>query len=303
MIEPGPRLRSRWLDPLLLLELFLVNNVAFLAVDIAIAHAVNAFANPAEWVPIGFSAAGTVVLLLAMALGGLVPTLPGQETGQPGVGRRRLARGMGLLVGGGAVAVGVAGLILHLDSQFFEEQTLKNLVYTAPFVAPLAYAGVGLLLILDRMVDSATVEWARWVVVMALGGFVGNFVLTLSDHAQNGFFAPTEWIGVVASAAAIGVLTAVVIVFDNRPLLRLCLAVLGLQVAVGLLGFGLHVAANLAKPAPSVWDRFLFGAPAFAPLLFADLAVLGALGLWGLERTLPGAGAAHASAAAVASGG
>ena len=30
-----------------------------------------------------------------------------------------------------------------------------------------------------------------------------------------------------------------------------------------------------------------YGAPAFAPLLFADLAVLAALGLWALDRTLP----------------
>ena len=50
------------------------------------------------------------------------------------------------------MVVGVAGLVLHLDSHFFAEQTIKNLVYTAPFAAPLVYAGVGLLLILNRMV-------------------------------------------------------------------------------------------------------------------------------------------------------
>ncbi|HEX8199866.1 MAG TPA: hypothetical protein VF590_05220, partial [Isosphaeraceae bacterium] len=268
MIEPIRRrlAGARWSDPLLLLELFLVSNVAFLAVDIAMAHAINAFANPLEWVPIAFSVAGAAILLVAMVLGGPVPTLSAQETGRPGAGRRLVARWLGFLVGAGAVVVGVAGVILHLDSQFFEDQTLKSLVYTAPFAAPLAYAGVGLLLILDRMVDSRTVEWARWVVLMALGGFVGNFVLTLADHAQNGFFAATEWIGVVAAALAVGFLTAVVVVVDNRPLLRLCGVVLGLQGAVGVLGFGLHVAANLARPAASLWDRFLYGAPAFAPL-------------------------------------
>ena len=58
------------------------------------------------------------------------------------------------------------------------------------------------------------------------------------------------------------------------------------QVVVGLLGFYLHVAANLRSPAGTLWDRFLYGAPLFAPLLFADLAMLAALGLWGLARTL-----------------
>ncbi len=45
-------------------------------------------------------------------------------------------------------------MIWHLRGDFFQEQTLKNLVYTAPFAAPLAYTGLGLLLILDRMVDA-----------------------------------------------------------------------------------------------------------------------------------------------------
>jgi hypothetical protein len=67
------------------------------------------------------------------------------------------------------------------------------------------------------------------------------------------------------------------------------------QVVVGLLGFYLHVAADLRAPAVSLWDRFLYGAPAFAPLLFADLALLAALALWAVARTQrasPAAGAA-----------
>ena len=169
--------------------------------------------------------------------------------------------------------------------RFFEEQTLKNLVYTAPFAAPLAYTGLGFLLLLDRMVDSRTVDWSRWVVFLALGGFVGNFVLTLADHAQNGFFHPSEWIGVVASAWAVSSLCAVLVVSDNPPLRRLALAIMAAQVGVGLLGFYLHAMADLRSPAGSLWDRFLYGAPLFAPLLFADLAMLAALGIWGLART------------------
>ncbi len=183
--------------------------------------------------------------------------------------------------------VGVAGLLLHLDSQFFDQQTLKNLVYTAPFAAPLAYAGVGLLLILDRMVDARSVEWARWVVLLALGGFIGNFVLSLTDHAQNGFFFRVEWISVASSAMAVGILVAVLLVYDNRPLLRLCAGVMGVQVVVGVLGALLHGRSNLARPRQSLWEGFLYGAPVFAPLLFADLAILAGLALWALERAIP----------------
>jgi hypothetical protein len=278
--EPRTHPGRWWADPLGYVELFAVANIAFLAVDIALAHAINAFARPAEWIPVGFSLIAPLILGSAMILAGLRPPRSNE-----GPASRRVARALGLLTGWGAVAVGIMGLLLHLDSAFFGEQTLKNLVYTAPFVAPLAYTGVGLLLILDRMVDARSVEWARWVVLLALGGFVGNFVLTLADHAQNGFFRPSEWIGVIASAWAVSSLCAVLVVYDNRPLVLLTLAVMVAQVLVGLLGFYLHVAADLRAEAASLRQRFLYGAPIFAPLLFANLALLATLALWAVVRT------------------
>lgn len=56
------------------------------------------------------------------------------------------------------------------------------------------------------------------------------------------------------------------------------------QLGVGLLGAYLHIAANLAEPFGSLWHAFLYGAPAFAPLLFADLGLLALLALWSLVR-------------------
>lgn len=286
MPRPVPTSASRislLSDPVVLVELFAVGNLGFLGVDIAVAHAVNAFAHRAEWVPLAFSGAATVLLLIALALGGLRPSPSGKGLSARGAAARRV----GLAVGWGAVVVGVVGLVLHLESQFFGRQTLKDLVYTAPFAAPLAYAGVGLLLILDRMIDARSVEWARWVVLLALGGFVGNFVLTLADHAQNGFFHPAEWVGVIASALAVGVLTAVVALPDDGPARRLGYGVMAAQVVVGGLGEVYHVAANLAATSGTLWEKFLYGAPAFAPLLFANLAVLGVIGLMALSAAVP----------------
>ena len=53
------------------------------------------------------------------------------------------------------------------------------------------------------------------------------------------------------------------------------------EAGVGVLGFVLHLRANLAKPGRTYRDRFLYGAPVFAPLLFANLAILAAIGLSG----------------------
>ena len=276
-----------WASPLLWVEWFLVANMAFLAVDIYLAHAVNAFEHRAEWIPIGFSVAGTLLLLAAIGIGGAVPVVPGGEGIGPIGWRKQLNRWLGLLVGWGSITVGVAGLLWHLNGDFFQQQTLKNLVYTAPFVAPLAYTGIGLVIVLDRMVDARSLEWSRWVILLAAGGFAGNFVLSLADHAQNGFFYPTEWIGVVAGAVAVGFLVAAVIVPDNPSLLAANLGLMVIQIVVGLLGFYLHALGNVLGRRGPLWDRFIYGAPVFAPLLFADLAFLAILGLWAQWR-IPG---------------
>jgi hypothetical protein len=63
------------------------------------------------------------------------------------------------------------------------------------------------------------------------------------------------------------------------------------QAAVGLLGFYYHTAANLRGPSPSMMDNFVYGAPALAPLLFPNLVLLTAIGLWVLRRHLPSASA------------
>ncbi|MDR3636012.1 MAG: hypothetical protein P4L84_19575 [Isosphaeraceae bacterium] len=117
------------------------------------------------------------------------------------------------------------------------------------------------------------------MVLLALSGFLGNVVSTLADHGQYGFFRTSEWVGVVASAKAVSSLAAVLVVYDNRPLVKLAQAVMAAQVAVALLGFSFHVAADLTAPAASLWDRFVYGAPLFAPLLFAAIALAAALAL------------------------
>jgi hypothetical protein len=277
---------SRWyLRPRAWLEVFALGNLGFLAPDIYLAHSTNLFHRAAEYVPFYFSLAAPAALLLAF-----VAAWRGAVRGW---------RALGHVVGWGAVAVGIAGLILHLRSRFFYEETLESLVYTAPFAAPLAYTGLGLLLIMNRMVDTESVEWPLWVLLLALGGFVGNFIFSLADHAQNGFFRATEWIPVAASAFAVGFLLLPFAVRVSRSYVTVCAAVMVAQVGVGLLGFYYHTAANLRGPSASQFDNFVYGAPAMAPLLFPNLALLVFIGLWRLHAHLPGGPAPEESRAAV----
>jgi hypothetical protein len=269
-----PAQPRRWYaDHRMWVDLFALVNLGGLAPDIYLAHSVNLFHHPAEYLPLLFSFGAPLVLLPA------VWALP----------RERLAlwRACGHVVGWSAVVVGIAGLVLHLDSQFFRQWTLASLVYAAPFAAPLAYTGIGLLLIMNRMVDHHGREWPLWVMFLALGGFAGNFIFSVTDHAQNGFFHVTEWIPVVSSALAVGFLLVPLLMRVNRGFLRLCALVMLLQATVGVVGFALHGLADLHGTGPTLFDRVVYGAPIFAPLLFADLVLLAGIGLFVLYRETP----------------
>ncbi len=270
--ESGLPWRDWQADHQLWIEAFVLFNFAGLIADIFLAHSENQFRRQSEYVPLVLSVAA------AAALAVIVPL------------RRRLPaawRDVGHMIGWLSVVVGLAGVVLHLDSQFFVERTLKSLTYAAPFAAPLAFAGLGLLLIANRLVDPVTAEWPQWMLLLALGGFMGNFVFSLTDHAANGFFNPFEWIPVVSSACAIGVLFVPFVVDVDRSYLRLGAAVLGAQALVGLAGFAFHVAADLRQPGVSLFERILSGAPPMAPLLFPNLVVLGWIALWVMAQHLP----------------
>jgi hypothetical protein len=258
---PWPRDHQLWV------ELFVLLNFAGLVLDIFLAHSENHFRRESEYIPLWFSAAAAVTLAAVVPLRRTKPAV---------------WRDVGHLVGWLSVAVGLTGVILHLDSRFFEERTIRSLTYAAPFAAPLAYAGLGLLLLANRLVDPDTPEWPRWILLLGLGGFVGNFVFSLTDHAQNAFFNPLEWVPVVSSALAIGFLIVPFVTSVTTPYLRLCALILGVQAIVGVLGFALHVFADARQPATSLFERILNGAPPMAPLLFPNLVVLVLIALWTL---------------------
>ncbi|MFO0744801.1 MAG: hypothetical protein U1F43_03885 [Myxococcota bacterium] len=256
------------LVPTYLVELFAVVNLAFLGGDIFIAHSANAFARTPEWFPLIFSALAALVLAPSL----LSPRLWARW------------RWPALVVGGLAVVVGVAGMLYHLESGFFRQRTLHDLVYSAPFAAPLAYVGVGLLLVLSRLEVPGSLVWCQWVIFLALGGFVGNFALSLGDHAQNGFASAAEWIPVAAAALAVGFLAVAMFRPGDRRFRRITLALMGVELAVAVAGVVFHWIGILASHGPDFSYQLFYGPPAFAPLLFANLALLAGLGLWGFAR-------------------
>jgi hypothetical protein len=264
-----------WSAPDLWLEAFVAFNFLSLSGDIALAHSENRFRVHAEYIPLWFSLLATLLMLIAI------------------VTRMRGSRfatwvTIGQAVGWVSILVGAAGVIYHLDSQFFYERTLRSLTYAAPFAAPLSYVGLGCLLVMNRMVSPAHKEWAHWVMFFTLGGFVGNFALSLTDHASNGFFHWTEWIPVASSALAVGFL--LVLLFSREDTDRSsvfpywCVLILLLQMGVGALGFALHAWADLHGRSGTWFENMVSGAPPFAPLLLPNLSILGLIGIAAMLR-------------------
>ena len=263
-----------WKQPVLWVEGFVTLNIAFLTFDIYLAHSVNQFRRPEEYIPLIFSALAPCALVVALS---------------QWKRRRAVWVALGHLAGWLAILVGLSGVILHLESHFFLERTLRSLTYSAPFAAPLAYAGLGFLLVMNRMVDADSVEWARWVLFLTLGGFFGNFVFSVTDHAQNGFFYPVEWVPVAASAFAVGFLAVPLVLPVSKWFIGLSATILMLEAVVGVWGFLLHASSNLRGPSIHMFDNFIYGAAPIAPLLFPNLMVLGTIGLWQLSRLERGA--------------
>ncbi len=267
MLEPN---KAWWAEAWLQLEVFALVNLGFLTFDIYLAHSINDFRKAPEYIPLYFSALAPIVLVIGLVL------------------RRRwkaVWTDLGYLVGWGAILVGLTGVVLHLDSSFFYERTIKSLTYSAPFAAPLAYTGLGFLIVLNRMVDPESTEWAEWVLLLALGGFVGNFVFSLSDHAENGFFYPLEWVAVGASAVAVGFLATPLLVRVSRKFIWLCAAIMLAEAVVGVWGFVLHAERNLRGPSTHPFRNFIYGAPPLAPFLFPNLMLLGLIALWRLQES------------------
>src|SRR5689334_1836662 len=106
-------------SPRMWIELFALFNLAGLVPDIFLAHSTNFFRHRTEYIPLIFSMISPIALVPAVVL--------------LAKGKLRGWRILGYIVGWISVLIGAVGLVLHLQSQFFQLWTLASLVYAAPF--------------------------------------------------------------------------------------------------------------------------------------------------------------------------
>ncbi|MEP7368670.1 MAG: hypothetical protein ABI662_03370 [Dermatophilaceae bacterium] len=177
------------------------------------------------------------------------------------------------------VVVGAVGTLLHLTGNAISSPMSVHqlLVAGSPIAAPVAFAGIAsFALASDR--HRGSVRSSKLCVLVGLG-FFGAVLAAFLDHARIGYVPGYTLIPIASGTLGTIACLYMARVRASRRETYIFLSVLGLNVLVGLLGFWFHLMGDLAGTQSVVWARILYRAPLFGPLLFCNLAMLGALSM------------------------
>ena len=258
-------------------------NLIFLGIDIYLAHSISGTIVPNEWIPIIFGPVAGLLLLVA----GLIA-----------LRNRPLATVIATIVLLASIVVGLLGDYFHVmrailpNAPVGERVTIDLLVWAPPLLGPLMFALVGLLGIsaawIEDPPDSGTLillsgrrlhlpySKTRAYFFMISMGCLATVISSVLDHARTHFENPWLWlptaVGVFGTvvAAAMGVLEK-----PRRSDLIVYTVAMMLLLLVGAIGALLHINTNLIAEGTIVGERFIRGAPFLAPLLFANMGMLG----------------------------
>lgn len=262
-----------------LLLLFASSNLAFLALDVAVAHSVNDFVPAYEWIPVFISPLGA-----ATALWLAIHRDPGP-----------LARFLHVVAMLANFIVGMLGFAFHLRALVNPLGGLSWnwLVFSAPVLAPLSFAGVALVgltavcreersdsgafLVPGGLRIDAPISKTQHLLWFVGLGFAGATGMSFLDHGQYGyeFF---EWIpvavGCFATIAVCGrALTSAAERVDDLTYFWTMIVC----IVTGIVGFAFHLSKDTADSGAMSIERMRSFAPIFAPMLFSDLGILGLL--------------------------
>jgi hypothetical protein len=260
-------------------------NEFILGVDTYLAHSISGTIRSGEWVPIIF---GPIAGLLLFAAGLIA------------LRRRILANLIASGVFMASVVVGILGSYFHLQRIILtgapvgEQLTAQLIVFGPPVLGPLTFALVAILGISaawqEAPPDSGRLHlFGKLRLQMPLSKtrayffLVAVFVLvtllsSVIDHAKTNFENTWLWIPTIVGSFAVLVTTAMgAYARLDRGDLITYLAAMALLVVVGLVGAVLHIQHNLVGQGTIVDERFIRGAPLLAPLLYANMALLGVI--------------------------
>lgn len=262
-------------------------NELLLGVETYIAHLISGTIVPYEWIPIIFGPAAAIFLLLAGILARR---------------NRPAATVIATTVFMISIIVGLLGAYFHVvrairpAAPLGEIISVPLLVWAPPVLGPLTFALVGLLGIsaawVEEPPDSGTLILLRgrklslpysktraYFFITGMGS-LATVISSVLDHARTDYSNPWLWY-----ATGIGIFSTVVAVYMgaasrvNRWDYLTYMAAMLLMLLTGVLGFVLHIRIDLTTEGIVVFERLLRGAPPLAPLLFADIGMIGLISL------------------------
>ena len=170
-------------------------------------------------------------------------------------------------------------------------------MWAPPFLAPFAFAGIGVLgisaaweemptgsgllsLPFGRSVQMPYSKTRAYFFLVSLGTLVA-LVSSALDHSRHPWENPYLWlplvVGVFATVVSAGMGAA------NRKLtaedVTIYIVAMILLIVVGVLGAYFHIQADLTSKSTIVLERFLRGAPFMSPLLYSNMGMVGLLAL------------------------
>ena len=255
----------------------------FTGVDIFLAHNISGSVTPTEWIPIIFGIIAGGLLLL---------------TGLLAFRNRPLATIIANLVFLGSIAIGLLGTYFHLQraglvgTTLAEGRAVNALIWAPPFLGPAFFILIGVLGISAAWIETPT-ESGR---LRLLGNahiqmpysktrayflIVGLFCLfttisSVMDHSRLNL--ENRWVWLPLMVGIFGTVVAITLGFIEKPTrtdLTTYLVAMAMLLLIGGIGFMLHVGTNLIAQNSIVIERFIRGSPLLAPLLFANVGLLG----------------------------
>jgi hypothetical protein len=216
---------------------------------------------------------------------------------------RPLATVIGTVALLASIGVGFLGAYYHLvravlvSAPAGEQVQLNFLIWAPPILGPIFLAFVGmvgisavwiedppgsgvLLLLAGRKLRMPYSKTRAYYFLIGLGILAATLSSVL-DHARTHFQNP--WLWVPTAAGVFGTVIAVTMgALQKRRKFDVLTYAGGmlLLMLVGAVGAVLHIETNLAVGGSIVVERFIRGAPLMAPLLFANMGLLGLLVLF-----------------------
>lgn len=268
-------------------------NEIMLGLDTLLAHVLNNTIRPREWIPIIFGPTAGVLLLIA----GLIA-----------LRNRRTAAWLATAVFLASIIVGVLGAYFHLirgilpTAPVGARVTLDLLIWAPPFLAPFAFAGIGVVgmsaaweevptgsgrlnLPFGRTVQMPYSKTRAYFFLVSLGTLMA-LVSSALDHARHPWENPWLWLPLVVGVFATAVSAGMGAI--NRKLtpedVSIYITAMVLLIVVGVMGAYFHIQADLTSQSTIVPERFLRGAPFMSPLLFSNMGIFGLLALLSPEE-------------------